>query len=304
MSADTQGLARLEKPVSSTSETVPRPGNRVLVPVIRGQSAASLLSIGDAIARNCPSRGVVLSLVEIPLKLSGVVTSAVARSRELLRWIAASDYQVENGYRERLSIQSRYTTDASASIREVLLETQCDTVLAEWPPSGARRRHRLEAILRTLIDNLAVNLVVARPDPAAGHGGIKPSSVLVPLRGGANAWLALGVASALAAHANADLTLMHVYDSQHHRDRRKNEEATFRELADAAGRHARILEFAAERPADVVVTVGKRYEAVVMGAHANPARPGLVGDALSAAMHGLPKTVILARAATTREDVA
>ena len=54
-----------------------------------------------------------------------------------------------------------------------------------------------------------------------------------------------------------------------------------------------------------MLSVGRRYDAVVMGAHSNPARAGLlVGAALSPAMNELPKTVILTRAATLRDDAA
>src|SRR5919108_71672 len=229
-----RGTARLETVSPLLPAPRPQTGNRLLVPVIRGQSAASLLSIGDAIAARLPSGGVVLSLVEIPPTWSGMVTSAVVRSRELLRWIAASDYEPDAGQSERLSIQSRFTTDPTASIREALLETQCDTVLIELPPSNARRRHRLEAILKRLSNDPQVSLVIARPDPAALGGAIAPRSVLVPLRGGPNAWLALGVGMAIASWARARLTLMHVFDPLCHHALLHHEAAIFHQLTAAA----------------------------------------------------------------------
>ncbi len=296
----------LEIASSILAQPRPRPVNRVLVPVLRGQSVASILSIGDAVARHCPSRGVVLSLVEIPARWSGLVTSAVVRSRELLRWIAASDYELDTVDQERLSVQSRYTSDPAASIREVLLEAQCDVVVAEWPQPSAPRRHRLEAILQSVASNFQLNLVVARPDPAAKAGGIRPKSVLVPLRGGANAWLALTVAVALASHADARLTLLHVYDRSHHPEHRKHEEAAFHELSKAAAPASpRIVELNSRRPAELVLRAGMDYDAVVLGAHANPAHAGvLVGTALSSALDQLSKTVIVARAASGLVDAA
>lgn len=186
MITDARGRARLD-PASLVQQRLPalrtQPWNRVLVPLVRGQSAASLLSIGDAIADDCPSHGVVLSLVEIPSRWSGMVTSAVVRSRDLLRWIAATDYEGDRRS-DRLSIQSRFTSNPAASIHEALLETQCDTVLVELPHGDAPRRHRLEGILRGLSNALQVNLVIARPDPKATGKATRPRSVLVPLRGG------------------------------------------------------------------------------------------------------------------------
>ena len=279
----------------------PRPGNRVLVPVIRGQSVAPLLSIGDAIAELCPSRGVVLTLVEIPSRWPGMVTSAVVRSRELLRWLAASDYEAV-GRGDRLSIQSRFTTDPAASIRESLLETECDTVVVEYPPVNGRRRHRLESIMRTLADDPQVNLVVARPDPEANRSGIRPRSVLVPLRGGPNAWLALGVGVALSSWANARLTLMHIYDRAHHRDLRRHEAETFRELTLAARTaNPEIRELNSDDPPQTILGVAREYDAVVVGAHSSPARAGLlVGEMLVSLINRLSKTVIVTRAAVDR----
>ncbi len=276
-----------------------------MVPVIWGQSAASLLSIGDAIAGHCPSRGVVLTLVEIPSRWSRMVTSAVVRSRELLRWIAATDYE-RRGRDGRLSIQSRFTSDPAASIREALLETECDTVVLEYPLVSGRRRHRLESILRSLSGDLQVNLVVARPDPAANASGIRPRSVLVPLRGGANACLALSVGVALASWAEARLTLMPASDPAPHRDRRRHDAETFHELALAASiANPVICELERDDPAERILDAAREHDAVVLGAHANPARAGLlVGQTLFPVINRFSKTVIVTRAAADNSAVA
>ena len=293
-----RGGERPDPPIPMVRAERTHPGNRVLVPVIWGQSAAPLLSIGDAIAGHCPSRGVVLGLVEIPSRWSGLVTSAMVRSRELLQWIASNDYALEAGRRPRLSIQSRYTSDPAASIREALLETQCDTVLAELPPSNSRRRHRLEGILRSLADDLQVSLVMARPDPAASRSALQPRSVLVPLRGGPNAWLALRVGTALASWSQARLTLMHVFNPRDHHALRKHEREAFHELVDSvAGASPAVVEVVSGDPAEAILDIGGDYDAVVMGAHSNPSRAGmLVGRMLSVVISRLTKTVILTRA--------
>jgi nucleotide-binding universal stress UspA family protein len=281
---------------ATSHESVLAPGKRVLVPLVRGQSAASLLSIGDAIAAHCPSRGIVLSLVEIPTRWSNVVASAVVRSRELLRWIAANDY-VDGGLASRLSIQSRFTTDPVANIRESMLETGCDLVVLEYPSSAGRRRHRLHAMLDGLSGAVEPGLVVVRPDPRADGGAIRPRSVLVPLRGGGNAALALRVGLAVAAHAGSDLTLLHVYDRRHHPDLRRHEAEVFHELArEAAPVRPGIVELVTDNPNETLLAAAADHDAVVLGAHADPLRRGLlIGDELAAVMDRLKKTVIVAR---------
>lgn len=308
MITQARGRARLD-PASLVQQRLPAlrtpPWNRVLVPLVRGQSAASLLSIGDAIAGDCQSRGVVLSLVEIPSRWSGMVTSAVVRSRDLLRWIAATDYEADCRS-DRLSIQSRFTSDPAASIREALLETQCDTVLAEFPHADAPRRHRLERILRELSNAVQVNLVVARPDPAANGKATRPKSVLVPLRGGANAWLALGVGRALASWSQARLTLLHVYNPDHHHALREHERSVFHELkSSAAAAASEVLEVVNQDVASAILGVAADHDAVVLGAHSNPSRAGiLAGPMLSSVINRLDKTVILTRAAADLRPAA
>jgi len=269
---------------------------RVLVPIIRGQAAAPLLSLGDAIARRSSTRGVVLGLVEIPSSPSGLQIAAAKRSRELLRWIAATDYErhaIEGG---QLAVQTRIAANVARGIREAALETQSDIVLLEWPWQESPRRHRLEAVMRSLATDPPAKLVIVRPDPAA-NGPLAPRSILAPLRGGANARLALSVAAALATQTDARLTLMHVYDSNHHPDRAQREAAVFHELIQAVrSLDPVVLEVVASQPEEVMLRAGREYDAVVMGAHADPGRTStLVGSALESVVNGLPKTVILTR---------
>jgi len=269
---------------------------RALVPIIRGQAAAPLLSLADAIARRSSTQGVVLGLVEIPASPGGIQMAVAERSRALLHWISATDYErhaVEGGH---LTVQTRIAADVTRSIREAVFETQSDIVLLEWPRQKSPRRYRLEAVLRSLATDPPANLVIARPDP--NHNGrLAPRSVLAPLRGGSNARLALSVAAALATQAGARLTLMHVYDSNHHHDRRRREAAVFHELIQAVrSLDPIVLEVIASEPAAVLLSAGNEYDAVVMGAHAD-AGPGgiLVGSALESVVNGLPRTVILTR---------
>ena len=75
-------------------------GSRVLVPIIRGQEATPVLSLGLAIASHASTQGVLLGLVEIPASDAGLQMAVAKRSRELLSWIAAADHRCD---RPRLS---------------------------------------------------------------------------------------------------------------------------------------------------------------------------------------------------------
>ena len=273
---------------------------RVLVPIIRGQGAAPLLSLGDAIARSGSTQGVVLGLVEIPSSRIGLQIAATKRSRELLRWIAATDYERHASEGGQLTVQTRIAADVARGIREATLETQSDMVLLEWPSQRSPRRHRLEAVMRSLATDPPANLVIVRPDPAV-NGPLAPRSILAPLRGGSNARLALSVAAALATQTGARLTLMHVYDNNHHPDRAQREAAVFHELIQAVrSLDPVVLEVIADEPAAVLLRAGSEYDAVVMGAHADPNRTGvLVGSDLESVVNELPRSVILTRSTDT-----
>lgn len=269
---------------------------RVLVPIIRGQAAAPLLSLGDAIAHRSSTQGVVLGLVEFPDPQCGLQVAVATRTRELLRWIAATDYERPSVEGRRLAVQTRIAADVARGIREAALETESDVVLLEWPWHKSPRRHRLEAVLGNLATDPPANLVIARPDPEA-DGRLAPRSILAPLRGGTNARLALSVAAALATQADARLTVMHVYDSDHHPDRAQREAVVFHELIQAVRwLDPEVLEVIAPEPAEVLLRAGSEYDAVVIGAHADPGRAGvLVDSALESVVARLPKTVILTR---------
>jgi nucleotide-binding universal stress UspA family protein len=271
---------------------------RVLVPIIRGQVAAPILSVADAIARSGSERGLVLGLVETSASDKPQV-GATERSRDLLRWIAATGHGTAAVDGSRLKIQTRITSDAGRSIREATLETQSNMVVLEWPAATSPRRHRLEAIIRSLATDPPARLVIARLDPGQ-TGRFAPRSVLAPLRGGANARIALSVAVALAKEARATLTLLHVYDSHHHPARQEREAAAFRDLVqEVRSINPVVLELVAPDP--VVVLLGEciKYDAVVLGAHSNETRPGIVvGPTLESFVQSLPKTVVLTRSLT------
>src|SRR6185437_2551215 len=161
---------------------------------------------------------------------------------------------------QRLGIETRFTSDPAASIREAVLEAECDAVLAEWPHPGAQREHRLRSILRSLVADTERKLIITRPAPA----GAPPQSVLAALRGGPNSWLGLSVAAAVAIHAQATLTLLHISDLGHHPKHRRSETAAFHALAEAVSDvNPHVVELTAEKPAEVLFREGQRYDTVI-----------------------------------------
>jgi nucleotide-binding universal stress UspA family protein len=268
------------------------------VPIIRGQLAAPILSIADAIARSGRDRGLVLGLVETSASVKPQIASA-ERSRDLLRWIASTGHGNTGVDGSRLKLQTRITSDAGRSIREATIETKSNTLVLEWPAATSPRRYRLESIMRSLVTDPPARLVIGRMD-SGQTGRFAPRSVIAPLRGGANARMALSIAVALAKEAHAPLTLLHVYDSHHHPERRAREEAAFHDLVqEARWVDPAVVELIAPDPVAVLFAACIEHDAVVLGAHSNENRRGiLVGPTLESLVQSLSKTVILARSLT------
>ena len=269
---------------------------RVIVPIVRGQAAAPILGLAEAIARSGSERGLVLGLVET--SISDPQIAAAERSRELLRWIAATGHDSAATDGSRLKLQTRITSDAARSVREATFETRSNVLVLEWPAATSPRRHRLESIIRSLAADPPARLVIARFEPGQ-TGRPAPKTVLAPLRGGANARMALSVAVALAKEAHATLTVLHVYDSHHHPERQEREAAAFRDLVQEVRSIAPVvLELVASDPVAVLFDTCVKYDMVVLGAHSNEGRPGtLVGPTLESLVQSLSKTVVLTRSA-------
>src|SRR5439155_19204096 len=90
--------------------------------------------------------------------------------------------------------------------------------------------------LSAVIDNLAgdppVDLVLMRPDPVLEDSELEAHRVLVAVRSGPNALLALRAGVALAAAHGGKLVVLHVYDSRDHEEQQAQERAQFRDVVD------------------------------------------------------------------------
>jgi len=268
---------------------------RILVPIVRAQAVQTLIAVGDALAKPRDADGRVLGLVEVPRHHeSNVNNQVVHRRRELLRWIANQESVA--GSPARLGIIVRVVHNVPMGIREAVYETGANLVVIEWPGPSSPRAGTLTSVVDDLSSSPPADLVFVRP-PNRPLDLSGPLRVVVPIRGGVNARLALNVATRLSAARGGVMSLLHVVDPNHHRDRRAHDLAAARDIAsmspsanlvinETAGIGTAIASAAAE--ADVVVLGAYSQR----GRHPELVRPGLA-DAL-AAIEGL---LILVRSA-------
>ena len=273
------------------------PRHHVLIPILSARSAPVLVAIGSALVRLRGGTGNLLGVVEVaPGKpIAGGVTVA-RRYRSLLRRITG----IENREAAGLGTEVRVTHDIAEGIREAVYESSAGLLLLEWPGLSVRRG--VNAIIANLVSDPPADLILVRPDPSHPEA-FSVKSILVPVRGGPSARLALNTAEALAHAFGAGVTAMHVYRTPLPPDRRKREREHFRELvADLTYPSSSVIEIDSAQPGVSILQEAADHDMTVLGAQAELAgAPTLVSSSLARAVRRLPGTVVIVKSARSVE---
>ena len=265
----------------------PRRRPRVLVPVTRTRVAPDLLEIASAILKRERGGGQVLGVVELSAGRPIAQNVTVARRyRSLLRRVA----DVRRRARSGLGVQVRVAYTLAQGVREAVFENETNLVVLEWP--GLDPRRVADPNVTDLVADPPADLLLVQPGretaPAAG--------VLVPVRGGPSAALALRVANAVAAARHTHLTALHVYSPRQTADRRQREARQFRRALRAVRNpRLRVVEVEAADPTAAIADAAREHGVVVLGAYADARSPTLVRSRLARAVRPLTGTVILAK---------
>ncbi len=282
-------------------ELGPRP--RLLVPVLKGQNAPAIISVGDALLATPDASGSVLALVELRGPGAGVVTQE-ARRRDLLQWLAGLEYGRE--VRRRLKITVRVSADVVRSVREAIAETAATRLVVEWPTVTSPRRHRLAVLARGLLAEHTLDTLFVRPAPGQAQAPIAPRSIVAALRGGLGARAVAATAAALADAYGSRLTLLHVQSDGEHPDRSRREVETFEAIA--AGLHsppAALRVRHAESAATAILEEAAQHDLVMIGSRLDATRPDeLVSRSLMRKVRNVSGAVIMLRPKQASTPVA
>jgi hypothetical protein len=279
------------------SQGAPRESWNVLVPILRAQAAGPLIEIGDALAGRGSSEGQVLGLVEVPSgRIGGLRGEVTERQRELLRWIAATDQPLLSGQGPRLGVLVRVTHSAALGVREAIYENGADTVVIEWPGLGSRRPRALGTVLRDLVADPPADLLLVRPHPGGLRRADTPPRILVPVRGGSNARLAIQVGAALGEFWAGHLTVLHVLGAAEQPHAAYQEEVLQQLLQEAGEPAAEVCRRCSDDVAGAILEEAADREVVILGT-AIDQRPSasLVSPQMARMVRRLEGTVILVR---------
>jgi hypothetical protein len=269
---------------------------RILVPIVRAQAVQTLIAVGDALATPKDSDGKLLGLVEIPRQPgSNVANQVVHRRRDLLKWIA--DEESITGLPARLGILVRVVHNVPLGIREAVFETGANLVVIEWPGPNSPRAGTLTSVVDDLSASPPADLVFVRPSNSGLDLSGGPLRIVVPIRGGVNARLALEVAARLATAWGGEMSLLHLVNAHHHPDRRAHDLATARAIASAKP-SANLIVTETAQVREGISSAAARADVVVLGAYSEPGRhPLLVRPEMADALSAIEGMLILVRSA-------
>ena len=243
---------------------------RVLMPLANPRTARDLIRIGSHLAHRRPTEITALGIVEVPEGVS--LAEGASRAREARRLLQrVPDFRDDESVEVRTAV--RIGRQASEGIVEAVAEIGADLVVFGWggpQPTGVRH-----AVFSTTIDQVVreapCDIAVVKQRTL---GTVR--SILVPVRGGPNAELALSLATDLARGFEAELVVLHVVPPEGGSAALEEERAALGRLVRRNTRGVKVRQLLVEAPTvrGAILEEAANHDLVVVGASAQPTGAG------------------------------
>jgi glucosyl-3-phosphoglycerate synthase len=238
---------------------------RILMPLANPRTARDLVRIGSHLAPRRPTEITALGIVEVPEGVS--LAEGASRARDARRLLQrVPDFRDDPSVEVRTAV--RIGRLASEGIIEAVAETGADLVIFGW--TGPPRHEARRAVFSTTIDEVAreapCDIAVVKQ---RGLGAVE--SILVPVRGGPNAELAVSLATDLARGFGAQLVL-HVVPPGGGLDAIELERTALAALVKRTARGVSVRDLVVEAPTvrGAILAEAANHQLVVVGASAQP----------------------------------
>ena len=243
---------------------------RVLMPLANPRTARDLIRIGSHLAHRRPTEITALGIVEVPEGVS--LAEGASRARQARRLLQrVPDFRDDASVEVHTAV--RIGRQASEGIVEAVAEIGADLVVFGWggpQPTGLRH-----AVFSTTIDQVVreapCDIAVVKQ---RALGTVR--SILVPVRGGPNAELALSLATDLARGFGAELVVLHVVPPEGGSAALDDERAALGRLVRGNTRGVKVRQLLVEAPTvrGAILKEAANHDLVVVGASAQPTGAG------------------------------
>ena len=250
--------------------TRPRGPYRVLMPLANPRTARDLIRIGSHLAHRRPTEITALGIVEVPEGVS--LAEGASRAREARRLLQrVPDYRDNESVEVRTAV--RIGRQAAEGIVEAVAEIGADLVVFGWggPPRAGQRHAVFSTTIDEVVREAPCDIAVIKQ---RSLGTVR--SILVPVRGGPNAELALSLATDLARGFKAELVVLHVVPPEGGTAALEDERAALARLVKPNTRGVMVRQLLVEAPTvrGAILHEAANHDLVVVGASAQPTGAG------------------------------
>jgi glucosyl-3-phosphoglycerate synthase len=263
---------------------------RILIPTINPRGSGPLLKAAEPFLNAEDSKGTLLGVIEMAPERSLSEGVEVARAyRALLSRIAR---YAERGPGE-LRGMVRIAHVAAQGIREAVLETDTNLLLLETSSGrGAKEDGTWVNAVEDLLVDPPCDVALVRPD------NTPVKSVLVPVRGGPNAEMALRLARTVCQQTGATLCVLHVFSPRVSAETREREEAAFMKLTDRVDFQVRRQTVFSASVREAIVKESAQHQLIILGATLSLMhRPMVLGAPVNRLLRRLGGSVMVVKAA-------
>jgi glucosyl-3-phosphoglycerate synthase len=261
---------------------------RVLIPTLAPAQAGKLLRLASSFTAAPESGGTLLGIIEVPPDHS------LARPPvpgEAYRTLLAQTTRIATRATTPLAPLVRIAHVAAQGIREAALETGSNLLLLE---SGARDDGLWTNALEDLLYDPPCDVALLRTEAAAPP----ITSILLAVRGGPSAELAVQLARSIRASTGATLTLLHIFDPRQSPEERAREEQTFAGLSAQVNGPVIELKGSSTNVRQAIFKEAPRHQLLILGATRSLMhRPMVLGAPLQRMLRRLPGTVMIVKKA-------
>lgn len=263
---------------------------RVLIPTTNPGRTGPLLKAVSPFLNAEDSRGTLLGLIEMPPERS--LSEGVEVAREYRALLSRITRYAERGPGELLG-QVRIAHVAAQGIREAVLETDTNLLILEASSGHAARLNGLWLnAVEDLLADPPCDVALVRADTAPIR------SVLVPVRGGPSAELALRLACTVCKETGAELCVLHVFNPRISDESRQREEAAFVKLAAKVDVPVRRITLFSTSVRETLIREAAQHQLIVLGATMSLMhRPMVLGAPVTRLLRRLPGSVMVVKTA-------